>query len=280
MGLMDGRVVMITGAARGQGRSHAIRLAEEGADVIALDLCRGADTVAYAGSTPADLEATSSAVESLGRRIVARAADITRKEELTAIVEECVGQLGRLDVVCANAGIWAHVDPESGEPLDLDLVWRETIETNLTGTWNTLEATVPILRRQGQGGSIIVTGSTDALRPFRLPPGSSEHTRVAQTAYTVSKHALVGLVSSAALGLAPEKIRVNAVHPGDVATPMLEGATAVDAGSESEDEAALPLGIDAVESKDVSEAILYFASDLSRYVTGVGLPVDGGYLLL
>jgi NAD(P)-dependent dehydrogenase (short-subunit alcohol dehydrogenase family) len=182
MGRVDGKVAFITGAARGQGREHAIRLAEEGADVIAIDLCDQIETVPYPMATPADLEETVSAVEALGRRIVARAADVRDPQAVKAAAEAGVEELGRLDIVIANAGIgiigaWDEVTPE---------IWRDTIDTNLTGVWNTCVAAIPHLI-SAAGGSMIITSSTAGLKgqPFLAP-------------YAASKHGVVGIMRCSA----------------------------------------------------------------------------------
>jgi SDR family mycofactocin-dependent oxidoreductase len=277
-GRVAGKVAFITGAARGQGRSHAIRLAEEGADIIAVDLCADVDSAArlYPGSTEADLAETVRRVESLDRRIVATRADVRDLDALRAAVDDGVAQLGHVDIVSANAGIYLFGEPthtvSEGD-------WRDVIDINLTGVWHTCKAAIPRLIAQGTGGSIIVTSSTAGLKG--LPNAG---------AYTASKHAVVGLMRTLALELAPHRVRVNTVHPTSVATDMIfnpavyklflpetEGPTREQAAEVFRTINALP--IPWVESVDVSNALLFLASDEARYITGTELKVDAGNLL-
>src|SRR6516162_4927109 len=206
-GRVAGKVAFITGAARGQGRAHAIRLAEEGADIIAVDICRDYDTVAYPMATEADMAETVKAVEALDRRIVSAVADVRDAAALKAAVDDGGAQLGRLDIVSANAGIctiqsWDEVTPQ---------VWQDTLDTNLTGTWNTMVVSVPHLIAAG-GGSIICTSSTAGIKglPYLAP-------------YVAAKHGMVGIAKTMANELASHKIRVNTVHPTGVDTPMGTG---------------------------------------------------------
>jgi SDR family mycofactocin-dependent oxidoreductase len=263
-GRVEGRVAFITGAGRGQGRSHAIRLAEEGADIIAIDVLEDYPTVRYAMSSAAELDETVRAVEALGRRIVAAKADVRDAVALRATVDAGVAELGRLDIVCANAGIytvqaWDQVTPE---------VWQDTIDTNLTGVWNTMVVAVPHLIAAG-GGSIIATSSTAGLKgmPFLAP-------------YVAAKHAVVGICRSLANELASHRIRVNTVHPAGVDTPMVTGAETIEPFvSRSPELGALfvnGLPVEALAPRDVSNAVLWLASDEARYVTGAALTVDAG----
>ncbi|MGY1809922.1 mycofactocin-coupled SDR family oxidoreductase [Blastococcus sp. SYSU D00669] len=265
-GRLEGKVAFITGAARGQGRAHAVRLAAEGADVIALDICRDAETTSYPGPTVEDLEETARLVEEQGRRVVARPADIRDFEGLSAVVEEGVGELGRLDVVVANAGICSAA--MSWEiPVEK---WRETIDTNLTGTFFTVKATVPTLIEQGTGGSIIITSSVAGLRglPFLAD-------------YAASKHGVVGLAKTMANELAQFGIRVNTLHPHGVATGMQPSEM-----FELTQEYAATLGPifmgslpDPISTpEDMAHAVAFLASEESRHVTGIQLPVDLGTL--
>jgi SDR family mycofactocin-dependent oxidoreductase len=269
MGKLDGKVAFITGAARGQGRSHAIRLAQEGADIIAVDLCRQIDTVPYPMATPEDLQQTVKEVEALDRRIVASEADVRSLPALQQAVRDGVAQLGRLDIVLANAGIapmGAEEDPTQS--------WQDVIDVNLTGVWNTLRATAPVLVEQGQGGAIVLTSSTAGLKGIGGASGGGE-------GYTAAKHGVVGLMRNFANTLAQHRIRVNSVHPTGVNTPMVvneamqrfltEDPTAAGAISNL-------LPVEMLEPVDISNAILYLVSDDGRYVTGVTLPVDAGIL--
>jgi SDR family mycofactocin-dependent oxidoreductase len=263
-GRVEGKVAFITGAGRGQGRSHAIRLAEEGADIIAVDILADYPTVRYAMSGRADLDETVRAVEALGRRIVAAKADVRDAAMLRTTLDAGVAELGRLDIVCANAGIytvqsWDEVSPQ---------VWQDTIDTNLTGVWNTMVVAVPHLVAAG-GGSIIATSSTAGLKgmPFVAP-------------YVASKHAVVGICRSLANELAAHHIRVNTVHPAGVDTPMVAGQeTLAPFLSRSPELGAIftnGLPVDVLDPRDVSNAVLWLASEEARYVTGAALTVDAG----
>ncbi|MFN0283013.1 MAG: mycofactocin-coupled SDR family oxidoreductase [Kineosporiaceae bacterium] len=264
MGRVDGKVALITGAARGQGRSHAIRLAEEGADVIAVDICSDIASVPYALATRADLDETVTAVEALDRRIVATVADVRDAAALTAAVDAGVAQLGRLDIVSANAGIctvqrWDEVTRE---------VWQDTLDTNLTGVWNTCVAAIPHLIAAG-GGSIVITSSTAGIKglPFLAP-------------YVAAKHGVVGIGRSLANELSAHSIRVNTVHPTGVDTPMVAGLGGLEPIL-GKDPLLGPifmntLPVEITDARDVSNAVLWLASDESRYVTGLELTVDAG----
>jgi SDR family mycofactocin-dependent oxidoreductase len=275
MGVLEGKVAFVTGAARGQGRSHAIRLAEEGADIIAVDLCAQPETVSVPGSTREDLEETVRQVEALDRRIVAEVADIRDLERMTEVAAAGIAELGRLDIVLGNAAIWAvgEAEPEGIE--ERVKVWRETVDINLTGQWVTLEATVPKLIEQNEGGAIVLTSSTAALKSMSLDS-------VAQTSYTAAKHGVIGLMRNYAVELAKYSIRVNTVAPTSCETPMImnpvtEGYLAQH--PELADLMSNLLPVPAVEPRDISNGILYLVSDAGRYVTGTTLPVDAGFLV-
>jgi len=275
MGRVEGKVAFITGAARGQGRSHAITLAREGADIIAVDILKQIDSVGYPMSTPDDLAETVRQVEALDRRIVATQADVRDYEALKLALDDGVAQLGRLDIVSANAGIATY---GAADELS-EQTWQDMIDVNLTGPWHTVKAAIPHLRAGGRGGSIILTSSEMGLRPM---PNTAH--------YTSAKHGVVGLMRTLALELAPDFIRVNAVNPGTVNTPMvmnpatyklfrpdLDSPTADDLTSAAQSFNALP--VPWVEAADISNAVLWLASDESRYVTGVPLPVDAGWIV-
>ena len=263
-GRVTGKVAFITGAARGQGRSHAIRLAEEGADIIAIDICQDYDTVGYGLSTEADLAETVKLVEALDRRIIARRADVRDAGALKAIVDEGVAELGKLDIVVANAGIctvqaWDEVTPA---------VWQDTLDTNLTGVWNTMVAGAPHLIANG-GGSIIATSSTAGIKglPYLAP-------------YVAAKHGVVGIARTMANELAAHKIRVNTVHPTGVDTPMGAGLGGLEPLL-TRDPNLGPifmntLPVEMVDARDISNAVLFLASDEARYVTGLEFTVDAG----
>lgn len=269
-GRFEGKVVFVTGAARGQGRNHAIRFAKEGADVIAVDVCDSIDTVQYQSATKADLDQTVAAVEALDRRIVASVADIRDLGALTAAVEEGVARLGRLDVVLSNAGI-ASFAPATEMT---ESTWRVMIDINLTGQFFTAKAAIPQLISQGEGGAIIFTSSSAGLKGMQ----NLAH-------YSAAKHGLVGMARSLANELAPHNIRVNTVHPGNVDTDMIQNAATKslfgDPELSREDYAAAAtpmsmLPVPWVDVDDVSNAMLYLASEEGRYLTGVALPVDAG----
>jgi SDR family mycofactocin-dependent oxidoreductase len=263
-GRVAGKVAFVTGAARGQGRSHAIRLAEEGADIIAIDICADYDSVSYGMGTDADLAETAKQVEALDRRIIAKQADVRDAAALKAVVDEGVAELGKLDIVVANAGIctvqaWDEVTPA---------VWQDTLDTNLTGVWNTMVAGVPHLIANG-GGSIIATSSTAGIKglPFLAP-------------YVAAKHGVVGIAKTMANELASHKIRVNTVHPTGVNTPMVDGLGGLDALI-GRDPNLGPvfmntLPVESVEPRDISNAVLFLASDEAMYVTGLEFTVDAG----
>jgi len=265
-GRLEGKVALISGAARGQGRSHAVRLAQEGADIIAFDVCQQLPTVGYKMATPEDLKETAKQVEDLDRRIIAREADVRDGAAVRAIVEEGVAELGRLDIVSANAGIATF--SENAWSMEED-VWEETIAVNLTGVWKTLKAAIPAMIDAGNGGSIIITSSTAGIKGM----AGIAH-------YDSSKHGVVGLMRTLAIELAQHSIRVNTVHPTGVNTPMVVNDYM--AQFLTDDFAASNmmnlLPVELVEPVDISNAVLWLASDEARYVTGTCLPVDAGFL--
>ena len=267
-----GKVALITGAARGQGRSHAVRLAEEGADIIGTDLCGQIDSVPFPMGTATDLEETRRLVEGQGQRMVCLRADVRDAAAMRAAVADGIAELGRLDVVVANAGIWSHERAE----LIPEPMWQDMIDVNLTGVFNTCQAALPHLLQAGRGGSIVLISSTAGLR------GSANNVH-----YAAAKHGVVGVMRSLAAELAPHHIRVNAVHPTTVDTDMVRNDAILklfrpNIDSPTVDDA-IPafktlnmLPIPWVESIDISNAVLFLASDESRYITSVSLPVDAG----
>jgi SDR family mycofactocin-dependent oxidoreductase len=267
VGKLEGKVAFITGAARGQGRSHAVRLAQEGADIIAVDICRQIETVAYPMATPADLAETVKEVEALDRRIYAAEADVRDEAGLRAAFEAGVASVGPVDIVLANAGI----APQSlHEPHG---VWQDVIDVNLTGVFNTVEIAIPSMIERDQGGAIVLTSSTAGLNGICGPSRGG-------LGYTAAKHGLVGLMRSYANNLAPHRIRVNSVHPTGVRTPMVVNEVLQEflaADPTLGDAMANALPVDMIEPVDVSNAILWLVSDDARYVTGVMLPVDAGF---
>jgi SDR family mycofactocin-dependent oxidoreductase len=276
-GRVAGKVAFITGAARGQGRSHAIRLAQEGADIIAVDLAAQIGSVPYPMAVSQDLDETVKEVEALDRRIIAAQADVRDYGALKAAVDEGVAQLGRLDIVVANAGIGSF-----GQTVELaEQAWQDVIDVNLTGVWHAVKAAVPHLRAGGRGGSIILTSSAAGLMPM---PNLGH--------YVAAKHGVVGLMRTLAVELAPEMIRVNSIHPTFVNTDMIQNAPTYALFAPDLEEkdrtkgriaerfqALNALPVPWVEPVDISNAVLWLASDEARYVTGVTLPVDAGTLV-
>jgi (+)-trans-carveol dehydrogenase len=275
-GRVAGKVAFITGAARGQGRSHAIRLAQEGADIIAVDLAGQIGSVPYPMATPDDLAETVKEVEALDRRIVATQADVRDYAAVKTALDDGVAQLGHLDIVSANAGIFSFGTLDQLSETE----WRDMIDVNLTGVWHTAKAAIPHLRAAG-GGSMILTSSGLGLEGM---PNVGH--------YVTAKHGIVGLMRTLALELAPDMIRVNSLHPTTVNTDMIQNAATYELFASDLPEAertrevvserfqsinALP--IPWVEPVDISNAVLWLASDESRYVTGVTLPIDAGELL-
>ena len=263
-GRVDGKVALVTGAARGQGRSHALRLASEGADVIAVDICGPVADIDYATATPEDLATTARLVEEAGGRVITHIVDVRDLGGMTDAVADGVAQLGRLDIAVANAGVcsiqrWDEVTPE---------LWDTVVGINLTGVWNTCVASIPHLVEAG-GGSMILVSSAAGLKgqPFLTP-------------YVASKHGLVGIMRSLSNELAADHIRVNSLHPTGVDTPMLVGMVGLTDRLEVSPELgplfhnALP--VDLLQPEDISNAVLFLASDEARFVTGLTMTVDAG----
>jgi len=266
VGQLDGKVAFITGGARGQGASHALKLAQEGADVVIVDICAPIPSVQYSLSTKDDLDATVERVQATGRRCLGIVADVRDKQALFDAVATTMATFGRLDIVVANAGIF------NGTLHDHPDAWIEVIDVNLTGTWHTLQATVPAVQAGGRGGSIILTSSIIGSTGY----GTDS---IGAQGYMASKHGIVGLMRSYANWLGKDYIRVNTIHPTGVATPMImnepAGEYLASLGS-AIDRNAIPVA--AVEPEDVSNAVVWLASDASRYVTGGMINVDAGYI--
>lgn len=276
---LEGKVAVITGAARGQGRAHAVRFAQEGADIIALDICRQIESNPYPLATPEDLAETERLVKEAGRRIVARQADVRERAELKEAIDEGVTELGRLDVVVANAGIlpMAMGQPEVGDFVD-------AADVDLVGVMNTVSVSLPHLP---DGSSIVVTGSTAG-----LVPGAADNPIMGPggAGYGWSKRTLVSYVEEMALHLAPRFIRINAMHPSNCNTHLLHndglyGLFRPDLEHPSREDAELAftffqaMPIPYVEPEDVANLALFLASDEARYITGQQIGVDGGALL-
>jgi SDR family mycofactocin-dependent oxidoreductase len=272
MGRLEGKVAFITGAARGQGRSHAVRLAQEGADIIAVDVFRQVETVPYPTATSDDLAETVRQVEALDRRIIAAEADVRDISALRDAVDRGVADFGRLDVVVANAGI-----STTAPTLEMsEDTWQTMIDVNLTGVWKSLKASVPNIIAGGRGGSVVITSSMATVRT---------NENIAH--YTAAKTGLVGLMKVLAKELASQSIRVNTVHPAMVATDMvlndsiyrlfrpdLEHPTRADFEVAARAHNTMPIA--AVEAVDIANAVLYLVSDDGRYVTGTTHLVNAG----
>lgn len=274
MGKLDGKVAFITGAARGQGRSHAVRLAQEGADIIASDICAPIASVPYPMAGDEDLAETARLVEGLGRKIVTARADVRDREQLEAVLKEGVAQLGRLDIVCANAGICSLYGFEE----ITDEIWQDMIDINLSGVFKTVRSAAPHIKAGGRGGAIVLTSSTGGIK-------GEEHL----AHYVAAKHGVVGLVQVLSKELAPHGIRVNSVCPTAVATTMIHNEHFYRVFRPDDDPATVSpqdildsftplnvLPIPWVEPVDVSNAILWLVSDESRYVTGSQYLIDAG----
>jgi SDR family mycofactocin-dependent oxidoreductase len=264
----EGKVAFITGAARGQGRAHAVRLAAEGADIIALDICHDIDSMDYPNATPEDLDETVKLVEKEGRRIIARQADVRDADAVEQVVNDGVGEFGRLEIVIANAGIVRLSG--GGDPRQ---IFRDIVDVNLIGVWNTVQAAIPALIDGGRGGSIVITSSSAGLKGT----GSD---RAGGQAYTASKRGLVGLMQVWANELAQYSIRVNTIHPTGVATGMVMNDTmaalfAANDPALGSMQNALPIQI--LQPEDIAGAVAWLVSDEAKFITGVAWPLDAGF---
>lgn len=275
MDRMQGRVVLITGAARGQGRAFAVRMAQEGADIVALDVLADNDGLSYGLATESDMEETQKLVEATGRGILTRRADVRSQADLDAAVEAGLDRFGHLDTVCCNAGVSGHKVP--AWELETE-AFQGMLDVNLLGAQRTIKAAVPAMLEGGRGGAVVFVNSTLGLKGIAT-----------LSAYTASKHALLGFARSLTIELAPHNIRVNSVNPTavgtglifneetwktfrpDLASPTLEDAMEAFTGLHL-------LPVPWVDPEDVANAVLFLASDEARYITGVSLPVDAGNL--
>jgi SDR family mycofactocin-dependent oxidoreductase len=266
---LDGKVAFITGAARGQGRAHALRLASDGADIVAVDLCDQIPSVPYPMATAEDLADTVKLVEDTGARIVARHGDVRDRDSLTAVVQAGLDELGRLDIVVANAGIAPMQSGADG--------WRDVIDVNLNGVHNTVEVALPTMVAQGDGGSIVLISSAAGLAGI----GSAD---AGSVGYTAAKHGVVGLMRVYANLLAPHNIRVNSIHPAGVDTPMIDNdftrqwLAQVVADSDSPPDMGNALPVQVLQPEDIANAVAWLVSDQARYITGIAMPVDAGFL--
>jgi SDR family mycofactocin-dependent oxidoreductase len=266
---LEGKVALITGAARGQGRAHAVRLGSEGADIIAVDICAPIASVPYPLATADDLAATVKLVEDTGARIVAKEADVRDRAVLSAAVQAGVVELGRLDIVVANAGIAPMRSGDDG--------WRDVIDVNLTGVYNTIKAAIPAMVKQGEGGSIVLISSAAGLAGVGSPDAGS-------VGYAAAKHGVVGLMRIYANLLAKQSIRVNSIHPTGVETPMIDNdftrgwLAQMAAASDSPGSMGNALPVEVLQPEDIANAVAWLVSDQARYITGITLPVDAGFL--
>jgi len=263
----QGKVAFITGAARGQGRAHALRLAGEGADILALDLAGPLPGVPYDSATPDDLAETARLVEALDRRVITHQGDVRDFEDMTTFVDAGVAEFGRLDVVVANAGICIPATWDETTPA----MFKDTMDVNVTGVWNTVMAAAPHLVAGGNGGAIVLTSSYAGkkMQPFMIH-------------YTTSKHAVTGMTRAFAAELGKHGIRVNSVHPGAVATPMGSGdmVTAIERTNASNPKLAVMgtafLEQGWMEADEIASAVAFLVSDDARFITAEHLSVDAG----
>ncbi|MUL84047.1 MULTISPECIES: mycofactocin-coupled SDR family oxidoreductase [unclassified Mycolicibacterium] len=272
MGNLDGKVAFITGVARGQGRSHAVALAGEGAAIIGVDICADIPSNGYPMATLDDLDETAALVEAAGGKMTAAVADVRDFHALKSALDAGVEQFGRLDIVLANAGIATMAFRELTIEEDLEM-WTDALDVNLVGSFHTAKAAIPHLIEGGRGGSIVFTSSTAGLRGFGGLQGGG-------LGYAASKHGIVGLMRTLSNALAPHSIRVNSVHPTAVNTMMAVNPAMTaflenypDGGPHLQN----PMPVSLLEPQDISATISYLVSDAARYVTGVTLPVDAGF---
>ncbi|MCW2513369.1 MAG: 3-ketoacyl-ACP reductase [Mycobacterium sp.] len=269
-GRLAGKVAFITGAARGMGRAHAVKLSSEGADVIAIDVCAEFESTDYPGSTAADLAETVRLVAAQGRRILARQADVRDPEAVNAVVAEGVQEFGRLDVVIANAGIIRVSDTDQRAK-----AFRDVVDVNLIGAWNTVDAAIPALIAGGRGGSIVLASSTQGIKASRTD-------RAGVQGYAASKRGLVALMQVWADELAQHSIRVNTIHPSGVATDMILNETTMKLSAAGDPWLtsqlnALPISL--LRPEQIAAAVAWLVSDEAAFITGTSWPLDAGFTL-
>ena len=272
MGSLEGRVAFITGVARGQGRSHAVRLASEGADIIGVDICADIDANGYPMASRQELDETVALVEAAGGKMVGTVADVRDFSALKSALDSGVDHFGRLDIVLANAGIAPTAFREVSIEEDLEM-WTAVIDVNLVGSFHTAKAAIPHLIAGGRGGAIVFTSSTAGLKGFGGSQGGG-------LGYAASKHGIVGLMRTLANALAPQNIRVNTVHPTAVNTMMATNPAMtafLEAYPDGGPHLQNPMPVSLLEPEDISAAISYLVSDQAKYVTGVTFPVDAGF---
>lgn len=273
MGLLDGKVALVTGAARGQGRAHCVRLAGEGADIVALDLCQDLPGIQYPMATADDLDETVDLVKQTGRRVVKAVADVRSLSAMRAAVAAAVDELGGIDILVANAGV-AGLGLGQLSDAELEETWDSVVDTNLKGVWATVLAVGPAMVARGGGGSMILISSSAGLKGLTSPGAFGNE------GYGASKHGVVGLMRQFAVEFSPHSIRVNSIHPTGVNTMMVNNEAMNNFFAQFPDAAnsisnLLPIGV--LEPEDISDSVVYLASDMSRYVTGVTLSVDAGF---
>lgn len=281
MGIAEGKVAVISGAARGQGRSHAVRLAKEGADIIGLDICADISTMTYPNASLADLEETINLVEAEGGRMIGKVCDIRDADATEAAVNEAVADFGRVDIILSNAGIIRL----GGTPKEMEVqTWQDVLGTNLTGGFHLIRAALPHMIEGGRGGSIILTGSTAGTRPIGGLNPETNRFDPASLAYTSSKWALRGIGRQMAHELAPHNIRVNVIHPTGVISGMTMNdamfalhAQALEGGSNTISQMSNAMPVEILEASEISNAVAFLVSDEAKYITGVSLPVDAGF---
>jgi SDR family mycofactocin-dependent oxidoreductase len=270
MGSLDGHVAFITGAARGMGRAHAVKLSSEGAAILAVDICADIESTGYPGASAGDLAETVKLVEGQGRRVVARQADVRDPEAVEAAVADGLAEFGRLDIVIANAGIIRMTDTEQRAK-----TFRDVIEVNLIGVWNAVDAAIPALIEGGRGGSIVLTSSTQGLKALSTD-------RAGLHGYAASKRGLVALMQGWAMQLAQHSIRVNTIHPSGVATDMILNETTMALAAQKDpwlaaQQNALPVPL--IQPEYIADAVAWLVSDAGRYITGTTWPLDAGFTL-
>ncbi|WAC54180.1 mycofactocin-coupled SDR family oxidoreductase [Gordonia sp. SL306] len=271
---LEGRVAFITGAGRGQGRAHAIRLAQDGADVIAVDICENVASMTYPNASQEDLEETARLVEKEGRRVIARKADVRDFAGLSTAFQEGYDEFGRVDIIVANAGI-IKMGPE--DPTNFLAEWNDVIDTNLTGVFHTIRAALPAMRDGGRGGSIVITSSSAGIK-------ASASINASGNAYASAKRGVVALMQGLANYLAPEWIRVNTIHPTGVASGMTMNdamqklmAEAAKGGANTISGMQNALPIQMLEAEDVANAVAYLVSDQAKFITGTQWALDAGF---
>ncbi|OBB22628.1 3-ketoacyl-ACP reductase [Mycolicibacterium peregrinum] len=272
MGNLDGKVAFITGVARGQGRSHAVTLAEQGAAIIGVDICADIASNPYPMASRDELDETVALVEAAGGKMLGSVADVRDFHAVKGALDAGVEQFGRLDIVLANAGVAPTAFREVTIEEDLEM-WSDAVGVNLVGSFHTAKAAIPHLIAGGRGGSIVFTSSTAGLRGFGGMQGGG-------LGYAASKHGIVGLMRTLSNALAPHSIRVNTVHPTAVNTMMAVNPAMTaflenypDGGPHLQN----PMPVSLLEPEDISATISYLVSDAAKYVTGVTLPVDAGF---